>query len=167
MINTHQGLYKYKRLPFGLSCAPAVFQKLIEQMVSHIPGVACYLDDIVVTGKDEQQYLINLQKTMECLKATGLCWIKLEKCQFLLTVSLLDEQGVCPHPDKIKAITAMPEPKSQSELHSFLGIVTYYDHFVPGLATKCAPLNNLLQKNVKWNWTSEHTEAVQSVKSLY
>jgi len=47
---THQGLSWYKRLPFGLSCAPALFQKLIEQLVGDIPGVACYLDDIVGTG---------------------------------------------------------------------------------------------------------------------
>ena len=60
----------------------------------------------------------------------------------------------------------MPEPKNQSELHSFLGMANYYDHFVPGLATNCAPLNDLLQKNKQWNWTSEHVEAVKSVKRL-
>ena len=45
VIITHQGLYSYKRLPFSLSCAPALFPKLIEQLVCDIPGVACYLDD--------------------------------------------------------------------------------------------------------------------------
>ena len=61
VINTHQGLYRYKRLPFGLSCAPATFQKVIEQTVGDIRGVACYLDDIVVTGKTEQEHVQNLQ----------------------------------------------------------------------------------------------------------
>lgn len=72
VINTHQGLYKFKRLPFGLSCAPAVFQKLIEQLVGDIPGVACYLDDIVVTGRSEQEHLNSLQKIMDKLKVSGL-----------------------------------------------------------------------------------------------
>ena len=86
VINTHQGLYKYKRLPFGLSCAPAIFQKLMEQIVGDIPGVACYLDDIVVTGKCEQEHLANLQRTMERLNTTGLC-LKLENVISLKTVS--------------------------------------------------------------------------------
>ena len=60
----------------------------------------------------------------------------------------------------------MPEPKNQAELRSLLGMVNYNDHFVPGLATSCAPLNNLLKKNKQWNWTTEHVEAVKSVKKL-
>ena len=72
VINTQQGLYRYKRLPFGLSCAPALFQKLIEQLVGDIPGVACYLDDIVVTGYSEQDHLSHLRLVMEKLNTAGL-----------------------------------------------------------------------------------------------
>ena len=78
----------------------------------------------------------------------------------------MDKEGVRPHPDKIKAIDEMPEPKNQAELRSFLGMVNYYDCFVPDLATTCAPLNSLLQKNTQWNWTSQHVEAVTTVKKL-
>ena len=52
VINTHRGLYQYMRFPFGLSCAPAIFQKIIDQTVPDIP-VVCYLDDLVVTGKTD------------------------------------------------------------------------------------------------------------------
>ena len=98
VINTHQGLYKFKRLPFGVSCAPAVFQKFNEQLVGDIPGVACYQDDIVVTGTSEQKHLNNLQKTMDKLQASGLR-LKLEKCQFFqdsITYlgHILDKEGV-------------------------------------------------------------------------
>ena len=169
VINTHQGLYKFKRLPFGLSCAPAIFQKLIEQLVGDISGVACYLDDIVVTGKTKQEHLDNLQKTMDKLNASGLR-LKLEKCQFFQDSvtylgHILDEQGIRPHPNKVKAITAMPEPKNQGELRSFLGMVQYYDRFIPGLATDCAVLNDLLQKKSKWQWTTTHAKAVNAVKT--
>ena len=60
VLNTHQGLYRYKRMPFGLSCAPAIFHRIIEQTIGDIPGVACYLDDIIVTGKTETDHLTNL-----------------------------------------------------------------------------------------------------------
>ena len=168
-VNTHQGLYKFRRLPFGLSSAPAIFQKFIEQLVGDIPGVACYLDDIVVTGRSEQEHLNNLQKTMDKLKASGLR-LKLGKCQFFkdsITYlgHILDKEGVRPHSGKIEAITAMPEPQNQSELRSFLGMVQYYDRFIPRLATNCAVLNDLLQKNSKRNWTSEHTGAIETVKA--
>ena len=142
----------------------------MEQIVGDIPGVACYLDDIVVTGKCEQEHLMNLQKTMEHLNTTGLRF-KLDKCHFFqdsITYlgHIVDKEGVRPHLDKIKAIAEMPEPKNQAELRSFLGMVNYFDRFVPGLATTCAPLNSLLQKNTQWNWTSQHVEAVTAVKKL-
>ena len=66
VINTHQGLYCYKRL--GWSCAPAVFQKIIEKIIQGIPGTANYLDNIIVTGATEKEYLTNLQMTLGKLK---------------------------------------------------------------------------------------------------
>ena len=38
VVNTHKGLYQYQRLPFGLSCAPALFQKIIDQTIADLPG---------------------------------------------------------------------------------------------------------------------------------
>ena len=115
-----------------------------------ISGVACYLDDIVVTGKYEQEDLTNLQKTMQHLNTTGLP-LKLDKCHFFQdSITYLGHivEGVWPHPDKIKVIAEIPEPnyKNQAELCYFLGMVNYYDCFVPaGLATTCtcAPLNSI------------------------
>lgn len=49
-INTHKGLFKYNRLPFGVSSAPAVFQRCMESLFQGCKGVAIYLDDILVTG---------------------------------------------------------------------------------------------------------------------
>ena len=42
VINTHKGLYRYRRLPFGLNSAPAIFQQIIDQTVAGIPGVVCH-----------------------------------------------------------------------------------------------------------------------------
>ena len=77
VLNTHQGLYCYRRMPFGLGYVLAIFQRVIEQIVADIPGVACYLDDIIITGKTEQ-------KTLEWLKDSGFR-LRKSKCAFLQT----------------------------------------------------------------------------------
>ena len=57
-INTHKGLYHYNRLPFGVASAPAVFQQLMEQILKGLQGVACYLDDVLITGRNDQDRTI-------------------------------------------------------------------------------------------------------------
>ena len=54
-LNTHQGLYRYVRFPFGVTSAPALFQKMMDTVLQGIPRVIYYIDDILITGKDEQR----------------------------------------------------------------------------------------------------------------
>ncbi len=48
-VNTHKGLFKFKRLPFGVSAAPAIFQCYMETILRCQPGTAVYLDDILIS----------------------------------------------------------------------------------------------------------------------
>ena len=50
-INSHLGLFRYTRLAFGVSSATAIFQELMEKILSGLEGVAVFVDDIIVTGK--------------------------------------------------------------------------------------------------------------------
>ena len=169
VINTHKGLYGYRSLPFGLNCAPAIFQKIIDQTVAGIPGVVSYLDDLVVTGKTDQEHIANLKKALDRLKTTGFR-LKMEKCEFFQAEvrylgHIIDKSGIRPQPDKLKAIVDMPFPQNPKELRSFLGMVNYYDKFTPGLASKCAILNDLLHKDAKWKWSERHLKAVEVIKT--
>ncbi|KRY08876.1 Transposon Tf2-9 polyprotein [Trichinella patagoniensis] len=55
----------------------------------------------------------------------------------------------------------MPLPTNIAKLRSFLGMCNYYTEFVPKLAELCSPLNQLLRKDARWNWTGEGTKAVE------
>ena len=72
-INTHKGLYQYNRLPFGVSSAPGIFQRTIENLLQGIPHVVVRIDDILVSGKDELYHVANLEKVL-----SRLCRIKAE-----------------------------------------------------------------------------------------
>ena len=56
MINTNRGLFRYNRLPFGLSSAPGIFQRVMESVLKKIPGVVVYLDDIIGMGASEGEH---------------------------------------------------------------------------------------------------------------
>ena len=63
-VNTHQGLYHYKRLVYGITSGPALWKKAMDQVVQRIPGTQCYIDDIAVTGKNDHEHCENLDKVM-------------------------------------------------------------------------------------------------------
>ena len=95
-INTHQGLYQYTRLPFGVSSAPALFQKLMDTVLQGIPGVTCYIDDILVSGKDEAQHLQSLGEVFRRLQEHGFR-LKQEKCESAGNVVIGIARGVWGH----------------------------------------------------------------------
>ena len=81
-VNTHRGLYRYTRLPFGIASAPAMFQKVMDTILQDIPNVICYIDDILVTGADDQAHLRNLAEVFARLERHGIR-MKKGKCLFM------------------------------------------------------------------------------------
>ena len=169
-INTHKGLYKYKRLPFGVSAAPAIFQRTMETIVQGLPGVCVYLDDILIIGKSNEEHLVNLSAVL-CRLATAGMKLKSDKCSFLLQeVEYLGHKisanGLQPTTEKVQAIVQAPQPTNVTQLKSFLGMINYYGKFLPNLSTRLAPLYKLLQKQSRWRWGLEQEEAFGKAKNL-
>ncbi len=61
IINSQMGLFRFYRLPFGVSSAPGVFQRIMECLLKDTPGVVVYVDDIMVSGKTEREHLAALE----------------------------------------------------------------------------------------------------------
>ena len=167
-INTHRGLYRYTRLPFGVASAPAIFQKTMDQILRGIDGVICYLDDILITGSTEEEHLERLRQVLKRLEEHGIR-VKRSKCFFLRPSvqylrHLVDADGLHATDDKLKAITEARAPKNLPELRSFLGLLNYYGRFIPKLSTIVHPLNQLQCRDTPWRWSAACQEAFAAAK---
>ena len=60
-INTHMGLFQYNRLVFGITSAPALWQRTIDQVLEGTSGTSCIIDDMIITGKNDDEKLTNLE----------------------------------------------------------------------------------------------------------
>ena len=170
VINTSKGLFRYNRLPFGISSAPGIFQRVIENLLQGIPNVVIYLDDILITGSSEEQHLTNLSEVLKRLQQAGLR-LKKEKCEFLATSVIylghkIDAKGLHPTNDKVDAISRAPTPKNCTELKAYLGLLNYYNKLMPNLATELAPLYQLLHKGTLWQWGDQEDRAFKVSKQL-
>ncbi|KAK9529796.1 hypothetical protein VZT92_013867 [Zoarces viviparus] len=168
-INTHRGLFVYNRLPFGISSAPSIFQQIMENLMKGLP-VVVFLDDLLIMGHTEKEHLHNLQKVLQRLQENGLR-VKRSKCEVGKTRveylgHVLDEQGIHPSKDKVRAIQEAPAPTNVKELQAFLGLFNYYGRFVPQQSTVLAPLYRLLRGQVIWKWTEVEQVAFVKCKEL-
>lgn len=167
-INTHKGLYQVNRHPYGVASAPAIFQKLMDQVLQGIDGVICYLDDILITGQDTETQMNHLEEVLKRLKCYNLK-VKREKCAFFQhSVSYLghviDAEGIHPIQEKCEAIANAAVPTTTTKLKSFLSLLSYNGKIIPNLSTIIAPMTVLLQKDVKWEWSVSCQTAFEEAK---
>ena len=167
-VNTHRGLYRYNRLPFGVASAPALFQRAMDTVLQGIPNVICYIDDILVSGKDHSHHLKNLEEVLKRLSEEGIT-VKRSKCTFLSSQveylgHIIDSKGLHSSNKKLEAILKAPIPRNVQQLRSLLGLVNYYRKFVPNMASVLHPLNQLLRQDVRWNWTPACNKSLSIVK---
>ena len=168
-ISTHRGLFKYQRLPFGVKTAPAVFQQIMDTMSAGLDFATAYLDDILVKGNTIEEHKSFPKKIFERIRKYGLK-IKENKCDFLLEEinylgHVINKDGKKPDKSRAAAIKDMPNSKNVKTLQSFLGLVSYYQDFIPNLHNLRAPLNELLRKEKKWIWTKECEQAFHEIKN--
>ena len=80
-INTHKGLYSYNRLVFGISASPSIWQRTMDQVLKGIPNTSCILDDIIITGKTDDEHLKTLEAVLQRLMDYNLR-VNEAKCNF-------------------------------------------------------------------------------------
>ncbi len=141
----------------------------MESLLSGIKNVAVYLDDILVAGQMEEEHLVALETVLNRINKSGLR-MRLSKCAFMQSsVSYLghviSQKGLQPLPNKVQAIQGAPIPSNIHQLKSYLGLLTYYNRFLPNMSSTLAPLYLLLRKGQPWSWGKEQQSAFDQSKT--
>ena len=158
-VNTTKGLFQFQRLPFGVSATLTIFQRIMESLLQGLPQTGVDIDEIVVADVDEVDQLSNLNKVMSRLCDAGLTLRPFSVSSVEHLGHVINAEGIHLSVEKVRAIQDAPEPKSVSELKSFLGLANYYSKFLFSLSIVLSPLYRLLQKNVLFQWMEEHRTA--------
>ena len=121
-LNTHLGLYRPKRLPYGVASSPALWQQTMDKIFNGMENVFCFVDDILVAGKDENEHKNRLEAVFKRIQEHGLK-VRRDKCSFQVkSVEYLgfkiDEHGIHKTSEKIKAIRDVKVPVNVGELQS-------------------------------------------------
>ena len=173
-FNTPFGRYRWKRMPYGISSAPEVFQRQMCETVEGLRGVEVVPDDLVVVGfgdtdeeaaRDHDQ---NLDAILQHCKEKN---IKLNEKKVRLRLKevpfighLLTPGGLCVDPNKVQAIQNMPFPKDVAAVQRLLGLAQYLSNLLPHLSDMTKPLRELTKKEIPWRWDATQHQAFENLK---
>ena len=167
-FSTHLGIYRYKRLNFGISSASEIFHETIRQVIQNISGARNISDDVVIFGENREQHDVALKEVLQRLSDSGLtlngkkCVFRTNKISFFGVI--FSQDGISPDPAKVKAVREFSHPQNVKDLRNFLGMTNYCLRFIEGYAEICRPLRELTHKDNPWKWTQTCEKAFVTLK---
>ena len=171
---THRGLREFVRMPFGLTGAPATYQRMMdvtlqEELHGPTPVATQYLDDTCVHTIEWADHLKALDSILTKIAAINLKLCP-TKCLFGANEAehlghIVRENQLLPDPEKVRAISEWITPINVSEVRSFLGMVGYYRHFIEGFSRVAKPLHHLTKLDTVFEWGPEQTTAFEILKA--
>ena len=165
------GTYAYRRMPFGLCNAPAIFQRcmlsIFSDLVERIMEV--YMDDITVYGESFEECLIHLKTILQrCIEKNLV--LNLEKCHFMVSEGIvlghiISEKGIEVDKEKVDLISKLPPPTNVKTVRQFLGHAGFYKRFIQDFSKIAKPLYKLLEKDAKFEWDLECQQRFEEIKA--
>src|SRR5258707_10691946 len=165
VFHTCYGSYKWRVMPFGLSNAPAAFQRFINEVLGDLMDVCMvgYLDDILIYSDSLEDHRNHIWEVLRRLCKAGL-YANLKKCKFHTdTVEylgfILSPKGLQMDPTKVSMIQDWPEPRKVRDVQAFLRFTNFYWRFIHDYSEMTHPLNHLCTKAIPWHFGAEEGKA--------
>ena len=170
---TQEGHFQWTCLPFGLKTAPAIFQRILCNIIRKhklAQFTVNYIDDILIFSKTFSDHVRHLTQLFQAIKNEGLR-LKFSKCTFAADSvkylgHIIQNNSVSPLKDNLISIKNFPTPTTQKNVRQFLGKINFYHKYVPKIAIKLDPLHNLLRKGQAFDWTKACQESFDEMKKI-
>nr|AAV31273.1 putative polyprotein [Oryza sativa Japonica Group]AAV31377.1 putative polyprotein [Oryza sativa Japonica Group] len=169
-FTTRYGLFECTVMSFGLTNAPAFFMNLMNKVFMEYLDkfVVVFIDDILIYSKTKEEHEEHLRLALEKLREHQL-YAKFSKCEFWLSEvkflgHVISSGGVAVDPSNVESVLSWKQPKTVSEIRSFLGLAGYYRRFIENFSKIARPMTRLLQKEVKYKWTEDCEQSFQELK---
>lgn len=162
---TRRGLFQFRAMPFGLCCAPATFERLMETVLAGLQWdiYLVYRDYIIIVGKTFGEMMVNLRRVFDRLLSAGLRQ-KVKKCHlFQIFVKFLGHV-ISEDPEKIESVRNWPVPSNASEIRSFLGLCGYYRKFIKDFSKIANCIHKLTEKGLPFVWDNNCQAAFDLLK---
>ena len=162
--------YEYLRMPMGITGAVETFQKMMNEALEGLLHTICevYLDDIIIYSQTLEEHSEHVRVVAERLRHYNFK-IKIEKCQIAMEkIEFLGHEvsngTIAPNQKKVMDLFKYTTPLNAKQIHSFIGLGTYYKKFIKNFSAIVKPLIDALkQKTILW--TVECENAVNTIRT--
>lgn len=170
---TQEGHFQWTCLPFGLKTAPAIFQRILSNIIRKykLSSFAVnFIDDILIFSKTFEEHILHITSLLEAILKEGFR-LKFSKCIFANHYAkylghIIENNSVRPLKDYVTAVKNFPVPETRKNIRQFLGKVNFHHKFIPHSAIILDPLHNLLRKDTKFIWSTECHKSFEKIKAL-
>ena len=166
---THLGKFEWKVAPFRLALLPSYYAKAMQDTFSGLEDFARnYMDDVLIASYTEKEHLDHITQVFERFCKFKMK-LKLAKCEFgqseiQFLSHIINHEGIRTLPEKTEEILKIKAPRNADKVRTFLGLLNYYHRFIPAFADLMHPIQKLLKKNVKFEWTEECDATFKTAK---
>ena len=163
------GRYRYLCLPMGMSSSSDDWCRISDTVIEGYPWAKKIVDDILVHAPDYQTLHSRLRLILNRCQAINMT-ISKKKLQIGESIKfaghIIEQNGIKPDPDLIKAISDFKRPNNITELRSFLGLAQQLASFVPDLAHCTNNLRKLTSIKNAYTWLDDHESDFLLTKKL-
>lgn len=173
VFRTRFGLYESLVMPFGLTGAPATFQRYINNALREHLDIICtaYLDDILIYSRTREEHIEHLKLVLQKLRTAGL-FANPSKCEFLVKETkflglIVGRDGIKMDTAKIETVKNWNTPTCLTDVQAFIGFGNFYRRFIRDFSKLTAPLTRLTKKDVPFIWDNVCEEAFVKLKVAF